>query len=196
MDRVRWPGSWALARVGAILLALSVVGGCGADGRADPTAVPAVTAEPTAVSADLGAADAEFGGLIHLEGARLVDPEVGPGDRLGVELVWRLLRRTGHDLRVTGQLVDADGATVARDDRTIGGVGGGTSGWAAGDVRSHLVELQLSDAVPPGRYSLALAVSDPVTGSRIPITADAGFSPVVIAYRHVLGAVSIGRGAQ
>ena len=179
--------------LGALALAgLVSVAGC-ARGEAVPPRQPAtaVTAAPTAVPLELDTVQTEFGGVLRLEGARLLNPRVQQGERVDLELTWRLLRPTRRDFMVTARLVNGNGLTRARRDATIGGATSGISTWPGGGLGGTHLEVQLPALIEPGRYDLAVAVMEPTSGAQIPLSAEAGAAPVVVQSQQVLGAVRV-----
>jgi hypothetical protein len=158
---------------------------------APATASPDATLRPTSTALELERAETEFGNLLRLEAARVIQPEARQGERVSLELTWRLLQPTGRDLRLVVRLVDDGGQTRARHDATIGGQASGTSRWPSQGVGSDSVELPLPASVEPGQYSLALGVTDPASGARIPVSAEAGLPPIRTHYDQLIGAVSV-----
>jgi hypothetical protein len=150
------------------------------------------TAAPTvAVPRHLDTAQTEFGGLLRLEAARLLTPVVHPGDDLRLELVWRSLRATQRELQVVARLVDAARQTRARRDVRIDGSTTSARAPERDAEGTMTMDLPLPASIEPGRYQLALAVTDLTNGVEVPISAEDGLPPVLIESQQILGAVRV-----
>lgn len=104
----------------------------------------------------------EFGGLIRLPG---YDLERSEGE-IALALHWQAIQAPGRDYKVFLHCYDAAGEIAAQRDAMPRGDSYPTSHWAAGEVVSDRMVLDMS-AVPPGRYQLAVGWYDPASGDRL-----------------------------
>ncbi len=112
-------------------------------------------------------AAATFGSQFRLLGYEL-SPDVAAARPLTVTLYWEGVQPDGRDYTVFIHLTDAAGTLLAQADTPPQDNRYPTSIWAAGEqIRdSHL--LTLPPDLPPGHYTLAIGLYDPVTGMRLP----------------------------
>ncbi len=106
-----------------------------------------------------------FGGLVALDGVRVVDR---PGEGLvRVVLWWRALEVPPADYTVFVHLVDADGHQRATGDGPPLWGGFPTTMWRPGDVVAdeHLIPLPAD--LPAGRYHLQVGWYEPESGMRL-----------------------------
>ena len=91
-----------------------------------------------------------------------------PGAVIPLGLRWRAATPIENDYNVGVYLLDASGALVAqRDSQPVNGLRPMPT-WVPGEVVTDLHGLRLTEALPAGRYQLALAVYDWRTGERLP----------------------------
>lgn len=102
----------------------------------------------------------------------MIFPPVLPAQNtLDVTLFWEATVRPAQDYLILLQLVD-DGNRVWSLDDSAQPAGGAypASYWQPGiDVVPDTHRLHLKDTLPPGRYRLAVAVIDPLSGERLPL---------------------------
>ncbi len=99
---------------------------------------------------------------------------VTPGDVLPVELVWRALRSPERRFKVTLQVLDPrDQVLAQRDGEPVGG-GRPTVTWQAGEVIRDRQGVYVPPGTPPGSYRLLVALYDPGSGERLPVSTGPG----------------------
>jgi hypothetical protein len=106
---------------------------------------------------------ADFGDVLRLLGYDLLEEQ----STLSVSLWWLAGEAPGQDYKRFVHLYDAaTGMMAVQDDAMPRDWAYPTSRWAAGEVVSETVTLDVS-AVPPGTYRLAVGWYDPDTGVRL-----------------------------
>ena len=120
--------------------------------------------------------EVRFGDQVRLAGYR-VRCQAGPvggrvrctsGERLALQLWWVAGRAPEASYTVFVHLFDPTTETIVAQDDALPRRGSyPTSWWAAGEVVSDTVTLDLA-GVPPGRYRLAVGLYDGRTGERLP----------------------------
>ena len=94
-------------------------------------------------------------------------PRATVGGKAWVALWWQALDRLDTNYKVSVQLWNEHGDSVAQDDRMmISDRHFGTTLWAAGESAMNVYLPELDD-VKPGNYSLHVIVYDPATGKRL-----------------------------
>lgn len=114
-----------------------------------------------------GTPGATFAGQVRLVGARLDRTEIAAGQGATIGMLWEQLRRAPVDYKVLVNLRAADGTSVDDQEESLGGGAGGTSSWPPGYwvVQSSFV---VARDIPPGEYSVAVALYDPKARATIP----------------------------
>ncbi len=120
-------------------------------------------------------ADSPAGGdaLILLQGyavAQVVPFE--PGDVVPVTLFWEAGTAIEDPYKVTLQILDNEGSLSAQVDTVPRDGLAPTSNWERGQVLIDRYGILLPQALPPGQYSLVVAVYHAVTGERLPAAVD------------------------
>jgi hypothetical protein len=110
---------------------------------------------------------ASFGEVLQLSQANVEEE----GDRLAVALAWQVIGAPETPLATFVHVYDAAGGLVAQSDAPPGGGFAPQNLWRPGDSISDTRGIDLS-SLPPGSYSVAVGVYNPVDGSRL--TANAG----------------------
>lgn len=99
---------------------------------------------------------ANFDGLVELIGWR-VEPCATPPCPLRLE--WRALQSALPDLKLAGEVVDAEGHVWARvPDQRLAGYQYPTTRWTAGQPLFGRIDLPWWQGTPPGTYDLILRV--------------------------------------
>ena len=117
--------------------------------------------------ASAGAARATFGETLALVGGAAV----ATGDRVYVQLDWRVLAPPAFLPTVFVHVYDATGALAAQSDGPIAGGLAPFDLWAPGDGLADTRMVDLS-ALPPGAYTVAAGVYNPAGGARLPAERD------------------------
>ncbi len=118
--------------------------------------------------------DARFGEAIQLAGYALPDraePWV-PGDVLPVTLFWRAESPIAERYKATVQLLDGGGQLVAQQDTEPRDGLLPTDTWSAGQAVTDRYGVALPPGLPPGRYTLVVALYHVATGERLLVTLD------------------------
>ncbi len=89
------------------------------------------------------------------------------GNWLMVWLHWHALQAPGVDTKYFVHLLDKDGSVLAQDDGLHVKYTRPSSEWQADEMVSDLIELPLWN-LPPGEYRIAVGLTDPDTGERLP----------------------------
>jgi hypothetical protein len=105
-----------------------------------------------------------FGNVIALDGY-----ELSVGAQPQVTLFWRKLSADAVDYKMTLRLLNAEGAIVAQRDESPYHGFYPTSAWPIGVVLPETVKSPPMDALPPGKYSLAVGLYDPQTLQLLPV---------------------------
>jgi hypothetical protein len=112
---------------------------------------------------------ARFGEAIELRAADVSRR----GNWLSLWLHWYALSAPGVDTKYFVHLLDADGNVVAQDDGIHVKYTRPSSQWQAGEMISDLIEMPLWN-LKPGEYRIAVGLTDPDTGERLPAFDAAG----------------------
>lgn len=83
------------------------------------------------------------------------------GDTLYLYLYWQAAGEIRHDYKVFTQLVDAEGAIIAQQDKIAGDAAYPTSHWPDGALVRDRFLLTLDANAPPGRYTLIAGLYRP-----------------------------------
>jgi 4-amino-4-deoxy-L-arabinose transferase-like glycosyltransferase len=123
-----------------------------------------VHADPTYVRVD-----AALGKRVALEGYRLSEHRLVPGESIVVDLSWRVVAAPGEKLKVFVQVLNRDGMLVAQHDGEPVAWRSPTERWAAGEqvVDRHGVTLPAD--LPPGAYTLIVGMYR-ASGERLVVT--------------------------
>ncbi len=115
-----------------------------------------------------------FWDLIDLLGIDLPANSLRPGDALPLTLHWQSRAPLTVDLKSFAHLLDAQGHTVAQLDWTPQDNLGyrPTTSWRPGQALVDRQTLPLPPDLPPGSYQLVVGWYYPVTGQRLPVTAN------------------------
>lgn len=97
------------------------------------------------------------------------------GNVLNVWLHWRALAAPGVDTKYFVHVLDAADNVAAQDDGIHGRYTQPSSGWQADQIVSDLIELPLWN-LPPGEYRIAVGLTNPDTGERLPALDSTGRS--------------------
>jgi len=97
------------------------------------------------------------------------------GNVLNVWLHWRALAAPGVDTKYFVHLIDANGQVAAQDDGIHVKYTQPSSAWQADQIVSDLIELPLWK-LPPGEYRIAVGLTNPDTGERLPALDSTGQS--------------------
>jgi hypothetical protein len=95
------------------------------------------------------------------------------GNWLALWLHWYALQAPGVDTKYFVHLLDADGNVVAQDDGIHVKNTRPSSEWQADEMISDLIEMPLWN-LKPGAYRIAVGLTNPDTGERIPAVDAAG----------------------
>jgi len=95
------------------------------------------------------------------------------GNLLSLWLHWRALAAPGVDTKYFVHLLDANGNVVAQDDGVHVKYTRPSSEWQADQIISDLIELPLWN-LPPGEYRIAVGLTNPDTGERLPVIDQTG----------------------
>jgi hypothetical protein len=95
------------------------------------------------------------------------------GSWLSLWLHWHALTAPGRDAKYFVHLLDEQGNVVLQEDGIHKEWTRPTSTWQAGEMLSDLIELPLWN-LPPGEYRLAVGLTNPDTGERLPAYDAAG----------------------
>lgn len=133
--------------------------------------------------------EAQLGGPIRLEGYRLAEDEVTPGDTLLLTLYWQAEEPVEGDTTVFVHLQGPDGRLAAQQDNPPVHGTRPTSGWEPGALVEDPYELTLPPDAPHGDYRLSVGMYDPATLERLPVTGPDG-NPLPEA-RIVLATVQV-----
>ncbi len=109
-----------------------------------------------------------LGGSIRLEGYRLAQDEVAPGQPLLLTLYWRAEAPIDRDSIVFVHLRGPDGRVVIRQDGPPGRGARPTTGWEVGELIEDPHEVPLPADVPFGEYVLTAGMYDPASSERLP----------------------------
>ena len=112
---------------------------------------------------------ARFGEAIELRAADVSRR----GNWLILWLHWHALRAPGVDTKYFVHLLDAQGNVVAQDDGIHVKYTRPSSEWQADEMISDLIELPLWN-LKPGEYRIAVGLTNPDTGERLPAVDAAG----------------------
>lgn len=95
-----------------------------------------------------------------------------PGETLPLVLYWRAVSKPTEDAKVFVHLYDQIGEIVTQEDHRPYYGTRPTYTWLPGEVLDDPYTLALPAGLPPGRYTLAVGMYDPITGARLPVAAD------------------------
>jgi hypothetical protein len=98
------------------------------------------------------------------------------GNGLSLWLHWHALAAPGVDTKYFVHVLDADGNVVAQEDGVHMKWTRPSSTWRADEMLSDLIELPLWN-IKPGEYRIAVGLTNPDTGERLPAF-DAAGSPL------------------
>jgi hypothetical protein len=110
-----------------------------------------------------------FGAAIELRAADVSRR----GNWLNLWLHWHALTAPGVDTKYFVHLLDADGNVVAQNDGLHVKYTRPSSEWQADEMISDLIELPLWN-LKPGEYRIAVGLTNPDTGERLPALDAAG----------------------
>ncbi|MHB8749684.1 MAG: glycosyltransferase family 39 protein [Aggregatilineales bacterium] len=104
--------------------------------------------------------DADFGGLIRLQGVTIGETTVHAGDVLDVRLFWQAEKPIPQRYKVFVQLLNAEGELVAQNDSEPVNNTSLTTSWQPGQTIVDNHGLALSPDLPPGNYRLIAGLYD------------------------------------
>ena len=113
--------------------------------------------------------DARFGAGLRLRGYTLEEKMFTPGEILPVTLFWEAQAPIAEQYKITVQLLDDAGRLVAQVDAEPGGGLVPTTIWEPGQVLTDRYGILLATDLPPGRYTLVVALYHIVSGERLPV---------------------------
>ena len=126
------------------------------------------TVSPPDVPEELG----RFDDLITLQRLDLNHSSTKPGQIVTVTLQWACLERPATDYTVFVHLLDAGGARVVQHDGQPLGGNWPTSLWAPQTWCTDQHSLRIPEAMPAGRYDLAIGLYAPTSGERLNVASD------------------------
>lgn len=101
-------------------------------------------------------------------------PSVRSGEEILLVLRWVSLHHVEANYQVFVHLLDADDQKLAqRDGQPVQWLRP-TSSWQPGEEISDHYGILLPQDIPPGSYTIAVGLYDPVTGQRLPVSAGPG----------------------
>lgn len=109
-------------------------------------------------------------GWFRLDGYAVTDT-VKPGEALLLSLAWRSLQPVDYNYQVFVHLLDGEGHKVAQRDGQPVQWMRPTSSWEPGEEIIDRYGILLPHNLPPGSYTVAVGLYDPVTGQRLPVSA-------------------------
>ncbi len=118
------------------------------------------------------ALDARFGEPIRLSGYALAGGPFVPGGILPVTLFWEAQVPVTERYKVTVQLLDGVGQLAAQVDTEPGDGLNPTDTWQPGQVLTDRYGIPIPADLPPGNYTLVVALYHVATGERLPVTLD------------------------
>jgi mannosyltransferase len=116
--------------------------------------------------------DADFGEAMHLLGYALPGDSLAPGDILPVTLFWEARAPALEPFKVTVQLLGDAGPPVAQHDGEPVGGFAPTTIWQPGQAVTDRHGVLIPTDLPPGNYTLVVAVYHAATGERLPVAID------------------------
>ena len=111
--------------------------------------------------------DARLGETIRLEGYRLAQSEVSPGDVLLLTLYWQTENPVGRDYTVFVHLQGPDDVLVAQQDNPPVRGTRPTSGWEINTPIEDPYEIRVPSGTIFGDYTLNVGMYDPATVVRL-----------------------------
>jgi hypothetical protein len=120
-----------------------------------------------------------FGGVMRLTGAELTPADPAPGQDWQVVLFWTSNAPTPTGETVSVQLLNGAGRLAAQLDAVPQDGQAPTTGWLPGETIPDPHALHLPATLPPGRYTLAVAVYPSGGGPRLPVPGvGSGLAPI------------------
>jgi mannosyltransferase len=116
--------------------------------------------------------DADFGEAMHQLGYALSGDPLVPGDILAVTLFWEARAPTTEPFKITVQLLSDAGPPVAQHDGEPVGGFAPTTIWQPGQAVTDRHGVLIPADLPPGNYTLVVAVYHAATGERLPVAVD------------------------
>lgn len=115
-----------------------------------------------------GVPEVSAGGLMSLLGYDFPQ-RLTAGQLFPVELYWRATTPLSVSYKISVQLLDANGRLVTQHDGIPGDWGRPTMGWLPGEIIADSHPLDIPVALPPGSYSIIVAVYQEATGERLAV---------------------------
>jgi hypothetical protein len=134
--------------------------------------------------------NADFGGLIRLQGATIGESTVHAGDVLGVRLFWQAEKPIAQRYKVFVQLLNAGGELVAQHDSEPVNNTSLTTSWQPGQTVIDNHGLVLSPSLPPGTYHLIAGLYD-INNPTARLTVRGGESPDAPRDYAALGTITL-----
>jgi hypothetical protein len=110
---------------------------------------------------------ANLGDKIRFLGHDLGTQTLTPDSALSLTLYWQAIDRMDTSYSTFVHLLDADNQVRAQRDFMPGDGEAPTTGWIKGEIITDIVDIFVSDDVPPGTYTLEVGMYDPTTGERL-----------------------------
>lgn len=129
----------------------------------------------------------QFGGVVQLAGARIVDEEASPGSAVRIAVAWRATAPPDQPLNVFVHAIGVDGQLQAQHDSVPGGGLLPISSWEPGRLVADRFAIPLPEEIPPGEYEVRIGIYNPNTGQRLAVT---GSDAIGVDYA-VLGSFTV-----
>ncbi len=110
-----------------------------------------------------------FGERIELAGFEIDRRAAAPGESVEIGLFWRALGVPEGDYKVSVQLHDAAGNSLAQHDERPAGGNRHTWGWERGELIEDRHVLEIGADVPAGDYFLRLLLYEDETWRKLPV---------------------------
>jgi hypothetical protein len=111
---------------------------------------------------------------ISLDGFRIADPALSPGDVIRITLRWQMEEPVSDRYKVFIHLVDGEGRPLSQRDGEPAGNTRPTTTWAPGEVVEDRHGVWVPDDLPEGEYELRLGLYHADTGERLGACCPAG----------------------
>lgn len=110
-----------------------------------------------------------FGDELALQSYSTAPPQQLPGGSVRMTFTWQTLRPPSVDYSLFVHLKDRDGNQVAGSDQLLSGPHYPSGLWDAGEMITHVHQLDLPMTLAPGQYGLYIGLYDLDTGERVPV---------------------------
>ncbi len=156
---------------------VSLVGGRQPE-EAPSVTLPAVPVLPARWPAPVAAPLAALGPAIALGEAAVMPQAAAAGDTVVVTARWQVSGPVGRDYTTFVHLGPPSDLPLATGDSPPRGGSFPTRFWDAGMVIDDSYGLTIPPDLPPGHYPVSLGLYDPITGERLPLTANGARQPL------------------